>query len=63
LYAKLSKCELWLEDMKFLRHVIFKERVLGDPTKVEIILQWEPPREIIEICNFLGLTRVSYEIY
>jgi len=34
LYAKLSKCELWLEEVKFLRHVISKEGVPIDPTKV-----------------------------
>jgi len=44
LYAKLSKCELWLEEVKFLGHVISKEGVLVGPTKVEAVLQWEPQK-------------------
>jgi len=42
LYAKLSKCEFWLEKVKFLGHVISNKGVLVDPTKVEAVLQWEP---------------------
>jgi len=38
LYAKLSKCEFWLEDVKFLGHVISNKGVLVDPTKVEAVL-------------------------
>jgi len=55
LYAKLSKCELWLEEVKFLGHVISNKGVSMDPTKVEAILQWEPPKIVTEICSFLGL--------
>ena len=42
LYAKFSKCEFWLEEVKFLGHVISNKGVLVDPTKVEAVLQWEP---------------------
>ena len=55
LYAKLSKCEFWLEEIKFLGHVISKEGVSVDPTKVEAVLQWEPPKSVTEIRSFLGL--------
>jgi len=55
LYAKLSKCEFWLEKVKFLGHVISNKGVLVDPTKVEVILQWEPPKTMTEIRSFLGL--------
>jgi len=47
LYAKLSKCELWLEEIKFLGHVIYKEGVLVDPTKVDAVLPWEPPKRSV----------------
>nr|KYP41166.1 Transposon Ty3-I Gag-Pol polyprotein [Cajanus cajan] len=55
LYAKLSKCEFWLEEVKFLGHVISKDGVSVDPSKVEAILLWEPPKTVTEIRSFLGL--------
>ena len=54
LFAKLSKCELWLEEVKFLGHVISKG-VLVDPTKTKLVLQWEPLKTRTKIHNFLGL--------
>jgi len=44
LYAKLSKCEFWLDKVKFLGHVISNKGVLVDPTKKEVVLQWEPQK-------------------
>lgn len=44
LFAKLSKCEFWLEEVKFLGHVISKEGIVVDPVKVEVVLQWERPK-------------------
>jgi len=46
-----------LEEIKFLGHVISKEGVSVDPTKVEAVLQWESPKSVTEIHSFLGLTR------
>ncbi|KAL2317625.1 hypothetical protein Fmac_031501 [Flemingia macrophylla] len=55
LYAKLSKCEFWLEEVKFLGHVISKKGISVDSSKVEAVLQWESPRTVTEIRSFLGL--------
>jgi len=44
-----------LEEIKFLGHVISKEDISVDPTKVEAVLQWEPPKSVTEIRSFLGL--------
>jgi len=55
LYAKLPKCEFWLEKVKFLGHVISNKGVLVDLTKVEAVIQWEPQKIVIEIRSFLGL--------
>nr|KYP63914.1 Retrovirus-related Pol polyprotein from transposon 17.6 [Cajanus cajan] len=38
LYAKLSKCEFWLDEVKFLGHVISAEGIAVDPAKVESVL-------------------------
>jgi hypothetical protein len=37
LYAKLSKCEFWLDVLSFLGHVISKEDIQVDSTKVVAI--------------------------
>ena len=57
LYAKLSKCEFWLKEIKFLGHVISKEGISVDPTQVETVLQWELPKLVTEIRSFLDLAR------
>ena len=30
--------------------------VLVDPKKVEVVMSWERPNSVFEICSFLGLT-------
>ncbi len=55
LYAKLSKCEFWLKEISFLGHLVSGEGIKVDPSKIEAILNWRPPRNITEIRSFLGL--------
>ncbi|GAU50224.1 hypothetical protein TSUD_141520 [Trifolium subterraneum] len=55
LYAKFSKCEFWLSEVKFLGHVISQGGVYVDPSKVEAALNWERPRNVSEVRSFLGL--------
>ena len=55
LYAKLSKCEFWLSEVKFLGHVISRDGVAVDPHKVEAVLDWKRPESVTEIRSFLGL--------
>lgn len=38
LFAKLSKCEFWLQQVQFLGHVISSEGVVIDPAKVEAVM-------------------------
>ena len=40
LFAKLSKCDFWLEKVQFLGHVISKDGVAVDPSKVELVMEW-----------------------
>ena len=56
LFAKMSKCEFWLSEVKFLGHVISQEGVSVDPSKVEAVLNWKRPETVTEIRSFLGLT-------
>ena len=55
LYAKLSKCEFWLEKVSFLGHVISQGGIAVDPSKIEVVLKWESPKSVFEIKSFLGL--------
>ena len=55
LYAKLSKCEFWLPEVKFLGHVISHQGVAVDSNKVEAVLEWKRPESVTEIRSFLGL--------
>ena len=55
LYAKLSKCEFWLEEVKFLGHVVSKGGIAVDPSKIEAVMNWDRPTTVTEIRSFLGL--------
>jgi hypothetical protein len=46
LYAKLSKCEFWLNEMSFLGHVTTNEGIAVDLGKVRDVLNWEPPQTV-----------------
>ena len=37
LYAKFSKCEFWLDSVSFLGHVVSKDGVMVDPSKIEAV--------------------------
>ena len=55
LYAKFSKCEFWLQEVRFLGHVICQDGVKVDPSKFEAVMSWEAPRSPSDIKSFLGL--------
>jgi hypothetical protein len=55
LYAKFSKCEFWLDTVKFLGHTISSDGISIDPSKVQEVLDWKPPTSVHQIRSFLGL--------
>ncbi|GJV87055.1 putative reverse transcriptase domain-containing protein [Tanacetum coccineum] len=55
LYAKFSKCEFWLREVQFLRHVINGDGIHVDPSKIEAVKNWKAPRTPTEVRSFLGL--------
>ena len=55
LYAKLSKCEFWMDEVQFLGHVIYAQGIVVDPAKVEAVLKWEGAKSATEIRSFVGL--------
>ncbi|GKA22532.1 putative reverse transcriptase domain-containing protein [Tanacetum coccineum] len=55
LYAKFSKCEFWINTVKFLGHVIDSSGIHVDPAKIEAVKNWASPTTPSEIRQFLGL--------
>ena len=55
LYAKFSKCEFWLNEVKFLGQVMSASSVSVDPEKVAVVMSWEMPKSVFEIRIILGL--------
>ena len=55
LYTKLSKCKFWMEEVKFLGHMVSQGRISVDPSKIEAMNNWECLTSVTEIRSFLGL--------
>jgi hypothetical protein len=47
LYAKFSKCELWIKEVPFLGHVVSPEGITVDSVKE--VLEWTPPMTVSEV--------------
>jgi hypothetical protein len=57
LYAKFSKCEFSLDSVKSLGHAISSEGICVDPSKIQEVMDWKPPKSVHQIRSFLGLAR------
>jgi hypothetical protein len=55
LYAKLNKCEFWLKEVSFLRHIISEGGFSVDHNKVKDVLSWNTPQNVSDIRSFLGM--------
>ena len=55
LYAKFSKCEFWLDSVSFLGHVVSKDGVMVDPSKIEAVKSWVRPTNVTELRSFVCL--------
>ncbi|GJY53555.1 putative reverse transcriptase domain-containing protein [Tanacetum coccineum] len=55
LFAKISKCEFWLQEVHFLGHVVNSNGIHVDPSKIEAVKNWKVPKTPSEIRSFLGL--------
>ena len=55
LRAKLSKCEFSKPEIHFLGHVVGRDGIKVDPTKIAVIAKWLRPKNLKELQAFLGL--------
>ncbi|WVZ63913.1 hypothetical protein U9M48_013506 [Paspalum notatum var. saurae] len=55
LYAKFSKCEFWIDEVRFFGHVVSKGGIAVDPSKVSTVTNWKVPEIPKEVRGFLGL--------
>ena len=55
LFAKLSKCDFLLKEVSFLGHIVSAEGIRVDLVKIEAVMNWKPPRNVIEVRSFLRL--------
>ncbi|GKC63150.1 putative reverse transcriptase domain-containing protein [Tanacetum coccineum] len=53
--CQISKCEFWINTVKFLGHVIDSSGIHVDPAKIEAVKNWASPTTPSEIRQFLGL--------
>ena len=62
LYAKLSKCQFWLDRVAFLGHVISVEGVSMDPKKIEAVVNWKTTKECVIGQKLPWFSRVLQEV-
>ena len=55
LYAKLSKCGFWLKEVSFLGHIVSAEGIRVGPTKIEVVVNWNPPQNVTKVRSFFSL--------
>ncbi|MCO5570233.1 hypothetical protein L7F22_023951 [Adiantum nelumboides] len=55
LVVNRKKSEFFMEEIHFLGHIVLKDGVRMDPTKIKAIQDWPDPVNLHEVRSFLGL--------
>jgi Ran GTPase-activating protein (RanGAP) involved in mRNA processing and transport len=63
LYAKLSKCSFYQQQINYLGHIISKEGMAVDLENIKVIKEWPAPSNVIEVRSFMGLASYYKMIY
>ena len=53
--AKLSKCVFGVPKIPYLGYIVGNGELRADPKKTACVQDWEPPRNVHEVRQFLGL--------
>ena len=54
LQADIKKCEFNVQQTKFLGFIIGVDGISTDPSKVNVVQKWEPPKTVRGVQSFLG---------
>nr|GEU80676.1 hypothetical protein [Tanacetum cinerariifolium] len=64
LFGKFSKCEFWLQEVRFLGHVVNSGSIHVNPSKDEAVKNWKPPPQDLNQNPFIrrisGILRAIY---
>ena len=55
LYAKLSKCDFYRDKIQYLGHIISKDGISVDPKKIEAIMNWPTPINVMDVRSLWDL--------
>lgn len=55
LYARAQKCDWWMKMVEFLGHLVSKEGISCDPSKVASVKDWPVPKTRTEVLALKGL--------
>jgi transposase InsO family protein/uncharacterized protein (UPF0335 family) len=50
----LDKCQFFKPEVKFLGHILSKDGIKPDPSKIQKVLDWPPPRNITDVRGFIN---------
>ena len=56
LFAKMSKCEFFVPETKFLRMIISRDGIHMDPEKVQTVCDWRSPSCLTDVQAFIGFS-------
>ena len=49
LFTKFKKCEFWLDRVSLFGHVVSKDEISIDSSKVKVVVHWKKPTNITEV--------------
>ncbi|WVZ76480.1 hypothetical protein U9M48_024456 [Paspalum notatum var. saurae] len=58
-YAKFGKCEFWIDEVRFLGHVVSKGGIAVDPSKVDLVTNRKVPEIPKEVRGFRNFSRIA----
>jgi hypothetical protein len=54
-YVCKAKSSFPQKEVKYLGHIVDKQEIRPDPKKVEAVRTWPVPKNVHDVCSFLGL--------
>lgn len=52
LKVKLEKCAFFQKEVRYLGHIISREGMSTNPSKIEAVAKWQRPRHVSELRSF-----------